>query len=97
MGYHVHAPIAQSGYKCMLNKVYVQVSKYVIMAFLSNNTGILSFVRTGYEFVLPCMPFMHLALFRPLNARPCMAQLEARPKCCMGLENHIPDSDVIFM
>ena len=49
----------------MLNKVYVlnkQVYKYVVMASFSNNTNILSFVLTGYGFILPCMHFVHLAL-----------------------------------
>ena len=65
--------ITLSGKKYALNKVYAlnkQVSKYVVMPFFSNNTSILSFVLTGYRFMLPCMRFMHLAFnTRPLNAR----------------------------
>ena len=53
------APITLSGKKYVLNK---QVSKYVVMPFFSNNTSILSFVLTGYGFMLPCMRFVHLAL-----------------------------------
>ena len=61
----MHAPITLSGKKYALNKVYVlskQVSKYVVMTFFSNNTGIVTFVLTGYGFILPCMCFVHLAL-----------------------------------
>ena len=57
--------ITLSGKKYVLNKVYVlnkQVSKYVVTPFFSNNTSILSFVLTGYGFMLPCMHFMHLAM-----------------------------------
>ena len=48
----------------VLNKVYAlkQVSKHAVMLFFSNNTSILSFVLTGYGFMLPCMRFVHLAL-----------------------------------
>ena len=58
-------PITLSGTKYALNKVYVlnkQVSKYMVMAFFSSNTSIISFVLTGYGFMLPCMHFVHLAL-----------------------------------
>ena len=61
----MHAPITLSGKKYVLNKVYVlnkQVSKYVVMTFFSNNASILSFVLTGYGFMLPCMGFVHFAL-----------------------------------
>ena len=57
-------PITLNGKKYVHNEVYTlnkQVSMYVVMAF-SNNTSILSFVLTGYGFMLPCMCFMHLAL-----------------------------------
>ena len=55
----MHAPITLSGKKYVLNK---QVSKYVVMAFFSNNISIVSLVLTGYGFVLPCVYFVHLAL-----------------------------------
>ena len=58
-GYQAHAPITLSGKKYALNK---QVSKHMVMPFFSNNTSILSFVLTGYGFMLPCMSFVHLAL-----------------------------------
>ena len=61
----MHAPITLSGKKYGLNKVYVlnkQVSNYVVLPFFSNNTSIVSFVLTGYGFMLPCMCFVHLAL-----------------------------------
>ena len=63
--YQAHVPITLSGKKYAVNKVYAlnkQVSKYVVMQFFSNNTSILSFVLTGYGFMLPCMCFMHLPL-----------------------------------
>ena len=49
----------------MLNKVYAlnkQVSNYVVLLFFSNNTSIVTFVLTGYGFMLPVMRFVHLAL-----------------------------------
>ena len=58
-------PITLSGEKHALNKVYVlnkQISNYVVLSFFSNNTSIVTFVLTGYGFMLPCMRFMHLAL-----------------------------------
>ena len=61
----MHALITLSGKKDALNKVYAlnkQASKYVVMLFFPNNTSILSFVFTGYGFMLPCMCFMHIAL-----------------------------------
>ena len=61
----LHAIIILSGKKYVLNKVYVlnrQVSKYMVMMFFSNNTSILTFVLTGYGFMLPYIHFMHLAL-----------------------------------
>ena len=71
-GYQAHAPITLSGKKYALDKVYAlnkQVSKYVVMAFFSDNTSILSFVVTGYG----CMLTMHVlrafSVTRPLNAR----------------------------
>ena len=90
----MHAPITLSGKKCMLNKVYVlnkvhalnkQVSKYVVMPF-SNNTSILSFVLTGYEFMLSWMCFMHLAL---LDYSTPAGLCKARPECCMVLKSHV--------
>ena len=60
----MHAPITLGGEKCVLNKVYAfnkQVSNYVVLPF-SNNTDIVTFVLTGYGFMLPCMRFVHLAL-----------------------------------
>ena len=41
---------------CVLNK---QVSKYLVMAFLSK-LSVFSFLLTGYGFVLSCMHFVHL-------------------------------------
>ena len=61
--YQVHALITLRGKKYAVNKVYVlnkQVSKYTVMLFFSN-TSILSFVPTGYGFMLLCMSFVHLA------------------------------------
>ena len=60
----MHAPNTLSGKKYAQNnyKVYAlnkQVSKYMVMAFFSSNTGIFSCIYTGY---LPCMCFVHLAL-----------------------------------
>ena len=72
----MHAPIILSGKKYALNKAYVlnkQVSKYMAMPFFPNNTSILSFVLTGYGFMLSCMRFMHLALLdhsMPKYAKP---------------------------
>ena len=54
------------------NKVYAlnkQVSKYVVMAFFSNNTSILSFVLTGYGFMLTVHVLCAFSITRPLNAR----------------------------
>ena len=60
------------GKKYALDKVYAlnkKVSNYVVMAFFSDNTSILSFVVTGYG----CMLTMHVlrafSVTRPLNAR----------------------------
>ena len=50
-------PITLSGKKYVPNKMYVlnkQVSNYVVLPFFSNNTTIVSFVLTGYGFMLPC-------------------------------------------
>ena len=61
-----------NGKKHTLNKVYAlnkQVSKYIVMAFFSSKLSIVSLVRTGYGFVLPCVHFVHLAFHRSLNAR----------------------------
>ena len=61
----MYAPITLSGKKYALNKVYAinkQVSKYVIMPFFSNNVSIVSFVVSGYGYMLPGMCFMYLAL-----------------------------------
>ena len=48
----------------MLNKLYafIKTGFQVRGTFFPNNTSILSFVITGYGFMLPCMRFMHLAL-----------------------------------
>ena len=65
LGYQVYMPITLSGKKYALNKVYMlnrQVFKYLVMPFFSNNENILSFVLTGYGFMLSCMRFVHLAL-----------------------------------
>ena len=55
-GYQVHVPIALSGKKYVLNKMYVlnkQVSKYGVMALFSNNTSILScFIISHTEYFL---------------------------------------------
>ena len=48
-----------------LNKMHVlnkQVSNYVVLPFFSNNSSIVTFVLTGYGFMLPYMCFIHLAL-----------------------------------
>ena len=61
----MHAPITLSGKKYALDKVYVlnkQVSGYVILPFFSNNMSIVTFVLTGYGFMISCMRFIHLAL-----------------------------------
>ena len=58
-------PITLSDKKYVLNKVYVlnsKVSNYVILAFFSNNTSIVTSVLTDYGFMLPYMRFVHLAL-----------------------------------
>ena len=58
-------PITLNGKKYVLNKVYVlnkQVSNYVVLPFFSNNASIVTFVLTGYGFILPCMRFVRLAL-----------------------------------
>ena len=61
----------------MLNKVYAfnkvyalnkQVSKYVVMQF-SNNTSIVSFVFTGYEFVTMHVLRAFSIYTGPLNSR----------------------------
>ena len=44
--------------KYALNK---QVSKYVVVAFFSSKITIVSFVLTGFGFVLPCVHFVDLA------------------------------------
>ena len=65
MGYLAHVHIILSGKNYALNKVYAlnkQFSKYVVMVFFLSKISIVSFVFTGYEFVLPCMHFVHLAL-----------------------------------
>ena len=85
-GYKVHVPITLSGKKYALNKVYVlnkQVSKYMVMP---NNTSILSFVLTGYGFMLPCMCFVHLALLD--HSTPDYAR-DGQSHCCMVLKSHI--------
>ena len=61
----MYASITLSDKKYVHNKVYAlnkQVSKDMVMLFFSNNTTILSFVLTGYGFILPCMHFVYLAL-----------------------------------
>ena len=91
----MHAPITLSGKKYALNKVYAPkelVFKYVVMSFFSNNTSILSFVLTGYEFILPCMCFMHLALLDHSTL-----DYERPGQCYMVLKSHIQGSDFIFL
>ena len=57
----MHAPIILSGKKYVLNEIYEQVSKYVVMIF-SSKISIVSHVLNGYGSVLLCMYFMHLVL-----------------------------------
>ena len=80
-----------SGKKYALNK---QVSKYVVMTF-SNNTSILSFVLTGYEFMLPCMCFVHLAFILD-HSMPDYSR-HGRIQSCMVLKSHVKGSDFIFL
>ena len=83
-------PITLSGKKYAL-MVYVltkQVSNYVVLLFFSNNTSIVSFVLTGYGFMLLCVRFVHLAL----NAR----LRKARPHHCMVLKSHVQRSGFVF-
>ena len=80
----------------MLNKVYAldkQISKYVVMQF-SNNTSIVSFVLTGYEFMLPCMCFMHLA-FMLDHSTPDYAR-RGQVQSCMVLKSHVQGSDFVL-
>ena len=61
-------PITLSGKHCVLNNVYVlnkQVSKHVMVFFSS----ILSFVLTGYGFMLTMHVLCAFSITRPLNAR----------------------------
>ena len=58
-------PITLIGKKYALNKMYAlnkQVSKYMVIAFFLSKVSIISLVLTGYEFMLPCMYFVYLAL-----------------------------------
>ena len=57
--------------KYALNKVRHLINKYMVMEFFSSKIRIVSLVLTDYEFVLPCMHFVHLqySIARPLNAR----------------------------
>ena len=88
-------PITLSGKKYALNK---QVSKYVVMTF-SNNTSILSFVLTGYEFMLPYMCFVHLAFIldhsTPDHSIPDYSR-HGRIQCCMVLKSHVQGSDFVL-
>ena len=71
----MHVPIALSGKKYALNKVHTlnkQVSKYVVMPFFSYNTSVLSFVLTGYGFVI-IRTLRVFSITRPLDARLCKA------------------------
>ena len=60
--------VTLSGIKYMyvLNKVYMlnnkQVSNYVVMPFFSS---IVTFVLTGYGFMLPCMALRAFSITRP--------------------------------
>ena len=89
-------PITLSGKKCALNKMYVlnkQVSNYVVLPFFSNNTSIVTFVLTGYGFMLPCMHFVHLALLdhsTPDHAR------RGQSIASVVLKSHVQGSDFVF-
>ena len=93
----MHAPITLSGKKYVLNKVYVlnkQVSNYVILPFFSNNTSIVTFVLTGYGFMLPCMRFVHLALLD--HSTPAECARRGQGIACMVLKSHVQGSDFVF-
>ena len=80
----------------MLNKVYAlnkQVSKYVVMQF-SNNTSIVSFVLTGYEFMLPCVCFVHLAFI--LDHSTADYARRGQIQSCMVLKSHVQGSDFVL-
>ena len=55
----------------------------MVMLFFSPNTNILSFVLTGYGFVLSYIYFIIFSIARPLNARLHITQ----PQCCIVLKN----------
>ena len=94
-GYQAHVPITLNGKKYALNK---QVSNYVVMTF-SNNTSILSFVLTGYEFMLPCMCFLHLTFIldhsMPDYSMPDYSR-HGRIQCCMVLKSHVKGSGFVL-
>ena len=80
----------------MLNKLYAlneQVSKYVLMQF-SSNTSIVSFVLTGYEFMLPCMCFVDLVFI--LDHSTADYARRGQIHSCMVLKSHVEGSDFVL-
>ena len=92
----MHAPITLSGKKYVLNKVFVlnkQVSKYVVLMFFSNNTSIVTFILTGYGFMLSCMHFVHLALLD--HSTPDCAR-RSQSVASVVLKSQVQRSDFVF-
>ena len=77
--------------RCMsLNK---QVSQYVVLPFFSNNTSIVTFVLTGYGFMLPCIRFVHLAILD--HSMPnCVKR--GQSVVSVVLKSYVQGSDFIF-
>ena len=64
----------------------------MVMPFFSNNTGIVTFVLTGYGFVT-----MYALRAFSITRQPNASGLrKARPERCMVLKSHVQGSDFVF-
>ena len=79
----------------VLNK---QVSNYMAMAFFSSKISLVPLVLTGYGFVTMCA-LRVFSIARQLNTRLVLTMKLniACPEYYIGVKNHIPCNDVIFL
>ena len=72
--------------------------RYVLCVILFNtvslHTSIVSFVLTGYEFMLPCMCFVHLAFM--LDHSTADYARRGQIQSCMVLKSHVQGSDFVL-